>query len=142
KGRSLDLGIGLSWAPTRVREDVLLPGGRFVNGRGLNGRISESTSSRNGLRADRARTVDEFGVEERSKVGRDVAEMFKKALDPEGYRAFKKYVHQFDAHEIAFDGPNGIIARAQRLLDKRSNLEEESKKKLVDGLVKIVLQNA
>ncbi|KAJ3883915.1 hypothetical protein F5051DRAFT_2071 [Lentinula edodes] len=142
KGRSLDLGIGLSWAPTRVREDVLLPGGIFANGRGLNGRISESTSSRNGLRADRARAVDEFGVEERSKVGRDVAEMFKKALDPEGYRAFKKYVHQFDAHEIAFDGPNGIIARAQRLLDKRSNLGEESKKKLVDGLVKIVLQNA
>ncbi|KAJ4479335.1 hypothetical protein J3R30DRAFT_2748732 [Lentinula aciculospora] len=141
KGRSLDLGIGLAWAPTKVREDVLLPGGIFANGRG-HGRISDSTGSRNGLRVGRDRAVDEFGVEDRSKVGRDVAEMFKKALDPEGYRAFKKYVHQFDAREITFDGPNGIIARAQRLLDKRSDLGEESKKKLVDRLVKIVLQNA
>ncbi|KAJ3840594.1 hypothetical protein F5878DRAFT_60429 [Lentinula raphanica] len=142
KGRSLDLGIGLSWAPTKVREDVLLPGGIFANGKGLNGRVSDSTSSRHGLRAGRDRAVNEFGVEDRSKVGRDVAEMFKKALDPEGYRAFKKYVHQFDAHEISFDGPTGIIARARRLLDKRSDLGEESKRRLVDGLVKIVLQNA
>ncbi|KAJ3741475.1 hypothetical protein DFH05DRAFT_345716 [Lentinula detonsa] len=142
KGRSLDLGIGLSWAPTKVREDVLLPGGIFANMRGLNGRISDSTSSRNGLRTGRDRAIDEFGVADRSQVGRDVAEMFKKVLDPEGYRAFKKYVHQFDAHEISFDGPNGIIARARRLLDKRSDLGEESKKRLVDRLVKIVLQNA
>ncbi|KAF9076922.1 hypothetical protein BDP27DRAFT_1357696 [Rhodocollybia butyracea] len=139
KGRSLDLGIGLSWAPTKVREDLLIPGGVF----GVNGRISDSTSSRNGLRT-RSKTVDEFGVEtqDKSKVGRDVAEVFKKVLDPEGYNAFKKYVHQFDAHEIPFDGQNGIIARAQRLLDKRSELGEESKRKLVDRLAKIVLQNA
>ena len=26
KGRSLDLGLGLSWAPSRVREEVLMPG--------------------------------------------------------------------------------------------------------------------
>ena len=51
-------------------------------------------------------------------------------------------VHQFDAHEIPFDGPTGVIARSQRLLDKRSNLGEESKRILIDRLVKIVLQNA
>ena len=51
-------------------------------------------------------------------------------------------VHQFDAHEIPFDGPNGIIERTQKLLDKRSELTEESKQKVIDRLVKIVLQNA
>lgn len=90
KGRSLDLGIGLSWAGTKVPESVLLPGGMFANSKGLNGRLSDSTSSRPGVQASRERAVDEFGVEDRSKVGKDVANIFKKALDPEGYSAFKK----------------------------------------------------
>ncbi|KIK67841.1 hypothetical protein GYMLUDRAFT_54580 [Collybiopsis luxurians FD-317 M1] len=145
KGRSLDLGIGLSWAPSKVREDALLPGGvLFASTKGLNGKPSDSTGGRTALRASRSRAVDEFGVsiEDRSKVGRNVAEEFKKALDPEGYSSFKRYVHQFDRHDIPFDGSTGIITRAQRLLDTRSDMDEESKRLLINRLVKIVLQNA
>ncbi|KAE9410057.1 hypothetical protein BT96DRAFT_984382 [Gymnopus androsaceus JB14] len=124
KGRSLDLGIGLSWAGTKVPESVLLPGVRVL-----------------AFYAGRERAVDEFGVEDRSKVGKDVANIFKKALDPEGYSAFKK-CEPSTPIEIPFDGPNGIIERTQKLLDKRSELTEESKQKVIDRLVKIVLQNA
>ncbi|KAF5393178.1 hypothetical protein D9757_001347 [Collybiopsis confluens] len=145
KGRSLDLGIGLAWAPSKVREDVLFPSGViFANAKGMKNRLSESTGGRTTIRGSRTRTANEFGVnvEDRSKVGRDVAEEFKKVLDPEGYNTFKKYVHKFDRHEISFDGENGIIAQAEKLLDLRTNMEEESKRRLINRLAKIVLQNA
>ncbi|KAK7470414.1 hypothetical protein VKT23_001840 [Stygiomarasmius scandens] len=135
KGRSLDLGLGLAWAPSKVREDALLPSGAFVNGR-----KAFSASSRRGL--SRTATVAVDVEEDRSKVGKEIADMFKNALDPEGFAKFKKYVLQFDAHEIPFDGPNGIISRAERLLDKTSNLEDDNKRRLVDSLVRIILQNA
>ncbi|THV08331.1 hypothetical protein K435DRAFT_847203 [Dendrothele bispora CBS 962.96] len=138
KGRSLDLGLGLAWAPSKVREDALLPAGTFVNG--INGRKSLSASSRRGL--SRAAAVDVDMNEDRSKVGKEIAEMFKNALDADGFAKFKKYVLQFDAHEIPFDGPTGIVARAERLLDKASNLEADSKQRLVENLVRIILQNA
>ncbi len=34
---------------------------------------------------------------------------------------FQIDVHQFDAHEIAFDGPNGIVSRVERLLMSSSS---------------------
>lgn len=77
RGRQLDLDLGLSWAPTKIRQDALLPS--------LNMRRTTShgsTSSRGG------------GVQvveiERLKIGKGIAESFRKALDETAYAAFKK----------------------------------------------------
>ncbi|KAJ8086873.1 hypothetical protein PM082_005698 [Marasmius tenuissimus] len=131
RGRSLDLGLGLSWAPTKVREDVLLPAGSFVSGK------SRSAPSRKGL----AQRHVEFQDQERTKVGQEIAEAFKKVLDEDAFIAFKHYVHQFDAHEIPFDGPSGIIARTERLLGKASNLGPEDQQNLVNKLIRVILHN-
>ncbi|KAF5359064.1 hypothetical protein D9758_004794 [Tetrapyrgos nigripes] len=141
KGRSLDLGIGLAWAPSKVREDALLPSGVLMNGLN-NSRKSHSASSRRGLSRAAGAAGAEMDDRDRSRVGKEIADMFKTALDAEGFAKFKKYVLQFDAHEIPFDGPTGIISRAERLLDKSSNLEADRKRRLVDSLVRIILQNA
>lgn len=79
KGRSLDLGLGLSWAPTKMREDAFLSSSLVFGKDG-------SASSRNGL----ARKADTRDVAaDRSKVGKEVADAFRSALDEEGYTTFK-----------------------------------------------------
>lgn len=102
KGRSLDLGLGLAWAPSKVREDALLPSSTFFNrtisnsssiGRSVsastNGRsVSSSTNGNGGLR--RRGTLEADTDAERSKIGREVAEIFRNALDEKGYAAFKQ----------------------------------------------------
>lgn len=55
---------------------------------------------------------------------------------------FMTDVHRFDAHDIPFDGPTGILSRAERLLQRSSHVTEERKRTLLDSLVKIILQNA
>ncbi|TFL05791.1 hypothetical protein BDV98DRAFT_589378 [Pterulicium gracile] len=142
KGKSLDLGLGLSWAPTKMREDALLPSfSRSMPGSG---------SSRNGYRNSRERDVlyvDEHGALRHrspnvSKVGRDVAEVFKQALTEGDFMLFKKYVHRFDAHEIPFDGPTGIVSRVEKLLQHAPALSDAGKQDLLDSFIRIVLQNA
>ncbi|KAF9478164.1 hypothetical protein BDN70DRAFT_880325 [Pholiota conissans] len=155
KGRSLDLGLGLAWAPSRVREEaLLLPKSAFFSrtasassaGSGPNGmaRTASGASGRSGMGLGRSTSVKEQGgaETERSKLGREVAEVFKSALDREGYRLFKSYVHQFDAHEIPFDGPTGILTRVEGLLSDASNLSQEGKQRLLDKFVRIILQVA
>ncbi|KAJ7257938.1 hypothetical protein B0H12DRAFT_1015169 [Mycena haematopus] len=115
KGRSLDLGLGLAWAPTKVREDAVMPESSF--GRSL-------SASR------------------REQQGKEVAEVFRKALDENGYRSFKKYVHRFDAHEIPFDGPTGIVTRVERLLRKAQHLGDDARQELLDSFIKLILQTA
>ncbi|KAJ6485889.1 hypothetical protein C8R45DRAFT_285682 [Mycena sanguinolenta] len=115
KGRSLDLGLGLAWAPTKVREDAVMPESSF--GRSL-------SASR------------------REQQGKEVAEVFRNALDEDGYRSFKKYVHRFDAHEIPFDGPTGIVTRVERLLRKAQHLGDDARQELLDSFIKLILQNA
>lgn len=51
-------------------------------------------------------------------------------------------VHRFDAQEIPIDGPDGIIARARRLLDRSRNLTETQKNALSDDLFKVILRSA
>jgi hypothetical protein len=63
KGRSLDLGLGLAWAPVKVREAAVMPGSSF--GRLLSGSWRE-------------------------QHGKEVAEVFRNALDEDGYLSFKK----------------------------------------------------
>ncbi|KAF9464902.1 hypothetical protein BDZ94DRAFT_451357 [Collybia nuda] len=143
KGRSLDLGLGLAWAPTKVREDALLPTSGYF-GRSLSGTSSVTNGRSLGSNSGRSASGSTNGVDEkdRSKVGREVAEVFHSALDDDGYAAFKKYVHRFDAHEIPFDGPTGIVSRVEHLLKSAPALSDEGKRRLLDSFVRIILQNA
>lgn len=101
KGRSLDLGLGLAWAPTKMREDALMPSSAFFNrslsntssGRTASastGRSASSSTTGNGSgRSRRIHLQDSEPDVERSKLGRDVAEVFRSALDADGYTSFK-----------------------------------------------------
>ncbi|PPQ77393.1 hypothetical protein CVT25_010975 [Psilocybe cyanescens] len=161
KGRSLDLGLGLSWAPSKVREAALLPSSGFFS-RSLSGSsgghhnmsrtASGSTTGRsgsmtrgasgNGNGRSRGNDGDMTRDVERSKLGKEVAEVFKSALNPEDYKLFKTYVHQFDAHEIPFDGPMGIVTLVENLLVSAPHLGDDGKRRLLDKFVRIILQQA
>lgn len=123
KGRSLDLGLGLAWAPTKVRADAVLPG--------LSRSLSQSGSTGSRWRDD-----------ELGQVGKDLSDIYRRALDDESYALFKKYVHRFDAKDIPFDGPTGIVTRVERLLNRQPHLSGESRKSMLDSLIKIILRNA
>lgn len=85
KGRSLDLGLGLSWAPTKVRQNALIPSNRFpLDGRSL------SASSRSGMRRNFMEVDDDEEDEELAQLGKGIAEKFRSALDADGYHLFKK----------------------------------------------------
>lgn len=139
KGRSLDLGLGLAWAPSTVREEALLPllniGRSFSHSSSASEshNTGKSTASSNGAKA---------GNEGMSQLGKEVAAVFKSTLDRDGFANFKRYVHQFDAHEIPFDGPTGIISRIEQLLGESSTLQQHEKRELMDQLVRIILRNA
>lgn len=76
KGRSLDLGIGLAWAPRTLREDRLLPGSHLGSDR------SKSPTTV-------PEPEDEADIAERKLVGVEIASVFREALDERGYAAFK-----------------------------------------------------
>ncbi|KAI0921601.1 hypothetical protein AcW1_004475 [Taiwanofungus camphoratus] len=82
RGRSLDLGLGLSWAPSKVREEaVLRPGRSHIN-----------TNTGPGTRVGwRGGAVDEQGRlgTDRSGVASDVAEAFRDVLGDAAYTTFK-----------------------------------------------------
>ncbi|KAG6916700.1 hypothetical protein DXG01_005649 [Tephrocybe rancida] len=140
KGRSLDLGLGLSWAPTSVREDALFPASGYF-GRTPSG--SSSLGSRSVARSVSGSANGHAAIEEETTVlGSQVANVFKSALDDAGYRAFKRCVDRFDAHEIPFDGPAGIVSRVERLLMSAPDLSDEGKRQLLDSFVRVVLQHA
>lgn len=80
KGRSLDLGLSLSWAPQKVREEALLPYGASGG--------SSATTSRMKSRWRTAK-VDEQGRLESSPVASDLARQFKEALGDAAYKTFK-----------------------------------------------------
>ena len=83
KGRSLDLGLGLTWAPSRVREDALL---RL----GPRGGVSASTS---GVRSRWRSAGVRAGADEDGRltagVASDVAEAFREVLGDSAYAIFK-----------------------------------------------------
>ena len=101
KGRSLDLGLGLAWAPSKVREEALLPKSAFFARTASGGsassrergatpiaRTPSGASARPGLGRSTSVNQGERDVE-RAKLGREVAEVFRSALDSEGYKLFK-----------------------------------------------------
>ena len=100
KGRSLDLGLGLAWAPSKVREEALLPSSTFFarsisnssSKRSRSGSTATGASSSttgNGSGRSRGGMINQDPDVERSKLGKEVAELFRHAVDPEGYAAFR-----------------------------------------------------
>jgi hypothetical protein len=73
RGQSLDLRLGLAWAPTKVKEEALMPFGRTLS--------RESTTRQLQL-------ADRKGIE--STAGLDVTEAFRKVLSEASYAKFKK----------------------------------------------------
>ncbi|KAL1946520.1 hypothetical protein VTO73DRAFT_14624 [Trametes versicolor] len=129
KGRSLDLGLGLTWAPSRVREEAVLK----VGPRNL-GMSASTTAARS---KSRWRGADEEG---RLTVGAasDVAVAFKEALGDSAYGIFKAYVHRFDANAIPLDGPYGLLAHIERLLDGAPGVDHRRKRILLDKFLRVV----
>lgn len=106
RGRSLDLGIGLTWAPSKLKEEALLPSSLFARsasnassgGRSASGKSASSSTNggggyefgSNGSRSRRLHIQDGVDPEtERSRMGKEVAEVFRNVLDDRGYNAFK-----------------------------------------------------
>ncbi|KIM91136.1 hypothetical protein PILCRDRAFT_164947 [Piloderma croceum F 1598] len=129
KGRSLDLNIGLSWAPTKVKQEAVMPSftGMSVKDR------------RKGVRETE---------EERRKFESGVSEIFRNVLGEGGFATFKKCmssdIRRFDAQLIPFDGPSGLITRVEKLLNNAPppTLDESEKQELMDRFIRVVLQHA
>ncbi|RDX53910.1 hypothetical protein OH76DRAFT_1453662 [Lentinus brumalis] len=130
KGRSLDLGLGLTWAPSKVREEAVLRVGPPRSGLSLT--TSAATSARS-----RWRSADEEG---RLTAGAasDVAEAFKEVLGDSAYGTFKNYVHRFDANAIPLDGPYGLLVHVERLLDNAPGLDHRRKRILLERFLRVV----
>jgi len=129
KGRSLDLNLGLSWAPTKVREDVL--------SRTVGGRVTPDLAARAGARW-RATPADEGGRLGAGSSGAEVAETFREVLGDAAYSTFKTYVHRYDARAIPLDGPFGLMHHVQRLLDSAPGLDPRRKQALLGKLSHVV----
>ncbi|KAG2156275.1 hypothetical protein DEU56DRAFT_975871 [Suillus clintonianus] len=108
KGRSLDLKLGLSWAPNRVRQEAVIPGS----------------------------LLSQKQEEERNR-GKDVTKVFENVLSESGFETFKKYVHRFDAHLIPLEGPRGLLARIEKLLTAAS-ISQTEKAELLDQFARFV----
>lgn len=92
KGRSLDLNLGLAWAPSKVREDALLPTSTLFHRSISNSSSVKSTSgsrSANSSAHGHDQVPEEMTLEEKSKIGRETAELFRKALGEARYMRFK-----------------------------------------------------
>jgi hypothetical protein len=95
KGRSLDLGLGLAWAPATLKEEALLPSSGFF-ARSVSGSSSQGMHRSVSITNASGRVGEGEGKEkEKSKVGREIADVFRNALDDEGYAAFKKCMSCF-----------------------------------------------
>lgn len=108
KGRSLDLKLGLSWAPNRVRQEAIIHGSL----------LSQKQ-------------------EEEHNRGKDVTKVFENVLSESGFETFKKYVHRFDAHLIPLEGPRGLLARVEKLLIA-SSVSQTEKVELLDQFARFV----
>ncbi|KAG2152463.1 hypothetical protein BD769DRAFT_1405298 [Suillus cothurnatus] len=108
KGRSLDLKLGLSWAPNRVRQEAVIHGS----------------------------LLSQKQEEERNR-GKDVTKVFENVLSESGFETFKKYVHRFDAHLIPLEGPRGLLARVEKLLTA-SSVSQTEKVELLDQFARFV----
>jgi hypothetical protein len=83
KAQSLELGIGLTWAPTKVRQEAVISfgkGNRMGKSKwGIDARMSEVLLEDNGMQ--------EFGM---VAPKQDIMQSFKQVLDEPGYITFKR----------------------------------------------------
>ncbi|KAJ3000804.1 hypothetical protein NUW54_g6733 [Trametes sanguinea] len=68
----------------------------------------------------------------------DVAAAFREALGDSAYGIFKNYVHRFDANAIPLDGPYGLLAHIERLLDDAPGVDQRRKRVLLERLLRVV----
>jgi len=116
KGRSLDLGLGLNWAPTRMREAAVMD-------------FSEM--------GVRSKWREEAEVKESSRM--KVLESFEQALGESDYAKFREYVQRFDSRLMCSDGPSGLMRKVERLLDTSTRgLNENGKQQLLTKLGRLV----
>ncbi|KAG2042208.1 hypothetical protein BDR03DRAFT_944811 [Suillus americanus] len=108
KGRSLDLKLGLSWAPNRVRQEAVIHGS----------------------------LLSQKQEEERNR-GKDVTKVFENVLSESEFETFKKYVHRFDAHLIPLEGPRGLLTHVKNLLTT-SSVSQTEKVELLDQFARFV----
>jgi hypothetical protein len=87
KNRSLDLNLGLAWAPSRVREDALPPTSSLFH-RSISNSSSVKSSS---ILPSTNKFPDSQDptLEEKSRIGRETAELFRSALGEARYMRFK-----------------------------------------------------
>ncbi|TFK28873.1 hypothetical protein FA15DRAFT_664962 [Coprinopsis marcescibilis] len=155
KGRSLDLGLKLAWAPSTMKEEALLPSStvfarsnssssatRSATSSGVTRTASSSTNGHDGGRSRKLHVQGSDSEAERSKLGKEVAELFRNVLDDRSFNTFKTYVRQFDAHEITFDGRHGIVERVERLLANNQSVTIQDKRIILEKFVRIILQHA
>jgi len=114
RGRSLDLGIELNWAPTRLKEEAAM--------------------------RTRTKWRDEAEVKEYGRS--QVAESFEQVLGENGYAKFREYVHRFDARLMPLDGPSGLMRKVERLLETSARgLDQKTKRELLERFDHVVQQN-
>ena len=82
KGRSLDLGLGLAWAPTKVKEEALMSSGRT---------LSRETSMHN-----------TFNAQNKAPMGSDLTNVFREVLSEAGFAKFKKCLFPLPVKSPAF----------------------------------------
>ncbi|KAF9780219.1 hypothetical protein BJ322DRAFT_321844 [Thelephora terrestris] len=115
KGRSLDLGLGLNWAPTRVREEAVMD-------------FSEMGVS------PRWRREAEMKESYRVKV----LESFEQVLSESGYAKFREYIQRFDSRSMPVDGPSGLMHKVRRLLETSARgLDAKTKQLLLEKLDRV-----
>ena len=110
KSRSLDLNLGLSWAPSRVREDVLLKSSSLFNrsmNTSLNSRPVDTSAHGHNATSLKSDNI----ASEKLKIGREVEELFREALGEARYIRFKM---------CKLDFSHGLLGELDSLCDDGS----------------------
>ncbi|KAI0298903.1 hypothetical protein BC826DRAFT_88351 [Russula brevipes] len=159
--REVELGLGLTWAPTKIRVREWTPGGVHGPSGGVGAaddgkdgdaqartlqrerEMERRVREREGERRTRERLAEYELGHARSRKDREVTGRFREVLGLQGFEAFRKYVRRYDADLIPLEGPSGLLGRVERLLDKTPTrrLGALEQRELLDDLVRIVREN-
>ncbi|KAH9053315.1 hypothetical protein EDB87DRAFT_1709172 [Lactarius vividus] len=134
--REVELDLGLTWAPSKIRVREWTPGGT----------LPAQLGPADEARAARRLAEYEMGYarsRSRSRKDKEVTGRFREVLGAEGFEAFKKYVRRFDADIIPLEGASGLLGRVERLLDKAPtrHVGTREKREMLDDLVRIVRES-
>lgn len=132
KGRSLDLGIGLLWAPQRVREDAVMTfggaGAHTRNKWALDPRMSELYIGEG--------EAAQFGA---IKANRDqVLRVYRDTLGEQADLTFRRYLRRYETGAIPLRGPTGLMAHVDRLLDSAPAMNTKHKETLLNDLSRVI----